>query len=252
MTTLPGAVLRAATLWLVALLWLVPFVAHHAGAQTLPNGFVRLSDVAPHIAQDIRYAGAFNFTGAPVVGYDAAECILTRPTATRLTAVEADLAAQGYGLVVYDCYRPRRSVARFISWSQGRGGPDMGPQFFPGLRRGDLIAMGYIARRSAHSNGTTVDVGLKRRDEALRPTPGGPCDGPMPRRGDTSVDLGTTFDCFSPRSATNAAVGQTARTNRARLASAMSAQGFTGYSAEWWHFRQTDYPAGQAMDFPVR
>jgi len=220
--------------------------------ESLPDGFVRLSDVAPHIAQDIRYAGAFNFIGAPVPGYDAPECILTRTTAARLIAVEVDLAATGFGLVVYDCYRPRRTVTYFVAWAKATSGPDMGPQFYPGLTRADLIPMGYIARRSTHSRGSTVDVGLRRKDEVVRIAPGGPCDGPVPRRGDTSVDLGTSFDCFSPQSSVGAAVGATARANRARLTGAMTAQGFAGYAAEWWHFRQTADPAKDGMDFPVR
>ena len=84
------------------------------------------------------------------------------------------------------------------------------------------------------------------------PGPGGPCDGPVPRRGDTSVDMGTAFDCFSPLSGVDADVGAQARGNRARLTAAMQAQGFAGYGAEWWHFRQTDDPARARMDFPVR
>ena len=230
----------------------------------LPPGFVRLSDLAPKIAQDMRYARSFNFTGALVPGYDAAECILTGFTAQALIRVEARLAAQGYGLVVWDGYRPVRSVQAFVAWAAETGpeavmrpdGLTPGAVFFPGLRRADLIPQGYIAPRSSHSIGHTVDVGLRRagapvpRPDWADATPG---DGPFAARFDeTGLDLGTAFDCFSPLSAVDAPVSTAARANRRRLADAMAAEGFRGYAAEWWHFRNHADPATTPQDFPVR
>src|ERR1051325_3616464 len=86
-------------------------LAFPAVAQQLPVGFVYLRDIDHAIAQDMRYAGPNNFTGAPLPGYDAAECVLREPAARALAAVRADLAPQGLGLKVYDCSRPARAVA---------------------------------------------------------------------------------------------------------------------------------------------
>ena len=101
--------------WAALAALLMPAAALAGG---LPPGFVYLRDVAPGIAQDMRYAGANNFTGRPLPGYDAAECVLRRAAAEALARVEADLAGQNLGLKVYDCYRPTRAVAAFARWAQ--------------------------------------------------------------------------------------------------------------------------------------
>jgi D-alanyl-D-alanine dipeptidase len=218
---------------------------------------VRLSDVAPEIAQVIRYAGSFNFTGAPVPGYAAPECILTRTTAEAMKRVDSALARQGFGLVVFDCYRPRRAVRHFVAWAGGATfGPDTSALFFPDLRRSHLIAAGYISSRSGHSFGHTVDVGLRRAGERVAtpmPEPGQRCDAPLPDRwADTSLEMGTAFDCFSPLSAIGSRVSKQATANRALLADAMAAEGFSGYAAEWWHFRNSADAADEALDFVIR
>lgn len=247
--------------------------ASPAMAEPLPAGFVRLSDLAPQIAQDIRYARAFNFTGGVVPGYDAGECVLTRRTAEALIRAEARLAAEGFGLVVYDCYRPERAVRYFVEWADQTVHPDMRPAgaepagdtppdpltpeqvFLPGLARAELIPGGYVARASGHSVGHTVDVGL-RREGAEVPLPGfadaGPCDAPVDQRADEGPDMGTGFDCFSPLSAIDAVVPPEARANRARLDAAMRAERFRGYAKEWWHFRNVADPADRPQDFPLR
>jgi len=232
---------------------LVALSGSPAAADPLPDGFVRLADLAPGIAQDIRYARAFNFTGAVVPGYQAAECILTEQTARALIAVEARLAKDGYGLIVFDCYRPQRAVAHFVDWAGGAGGEEAG--FFPGLARSDLIPMGYIAARSSHARGVTVDAGLRRTGDPVdRPeVMPAPCDAPFDRRArESTLDLGTGFDCFSPLSGLGADVGPAATANRARLAAAMQAEGFIGYAAEWWHFRNAADPTRTRQDFVIR
>jgi zinc D-Ala-D-Ala dipeptidase len=236
--------------WTALALGLVPGFAF---ADDLPPGFVRLSALAPDIAQDIRYARAFNFTGAPVPGYDAAECILREEVATALIRVEARLKVDGYGLILWDCYRPTRAVDHFAAWAEDGHGPDLGDYFFPDLARGDLIPQGYIARRSAHSKGTAVDLGLIRLgDPPMLPSSadGGRCDASFSERpAETGLDMGTAFDCFSPLSAGAAEVTPQARANRNRLSAAMKTEGFHGYAAEWWHFR---LPLdGAAADFPI-
>lgn len=234
---------------------LVLMLAGPAGAEDLPDGWVRLSEIAPGIAQDIRYARDFNFTAEVVPGYQAPACILRRDAAEALARVEARLQAQGFRLLVFDCYRPARAVRAFMDWTGGKG-PDLGAVFFPGLARGDLVPQGYIARDSSHSRGATVDVGLERAGAPVLRAEAGPglrCDGPPAERPrETSLDLGTSFDCFSPLSGAGAAVSTEARENRARLARAMQAEGFRGYDREWWHFRLPGAGTDEAAHFAVR
>lgn len=231
-------------------------LAGPAAAEPLPEGFVRLRELGPAIRQDIRYATPFNFTGAVVDGYGKAECLLTRAAAQALIRAEARLARQGYGLKLFDCYRPARAVRAFNAWVKARSGPGLGHVFHPGIARGDLVALGYIGATSSHSRGSTVDVGLVRADEPPLPTPAdaGACDGPPAMRPrETSLDLGTSFDCFSPRSAA-AHPGATAeaRRNRDILAAALKAEGFRGYGKEWWHFTLAKEPFPKtAFDFPI-
>ncbi|WP_281407739.1 M15 family metallopeptidase [Mesorhizobium sp. B2-3-15] len=113
-----------------------------APADPLPAGFVRLAEVAPSIRQDIRYANADNFLHRKVNGYDAPVCILTREAAEALSRVQRAIATRGLTLVVFDCYRPARAVADMGEWTAA-GGPD--PQWYPKVKRGDLIAKGYVA-----------------------------------------------------------------------------------------------------------
>lgn len=209
----------------------------------LPGNLVYLRDIDPSIAQDMRYATPDNFTGGPLPGYDAPECILRRDVAQALRKVQASLAAQHLSLKVYDCYRPTRAVAAMARWAQA---PEDGAtrRFYPALDKRRLFA-GYISSRSAHSTGTAVDLTLIRTPapQGTAKVPPydarasyGPCTAPS-RAPDTSLDMGTGFDCFDARSHTaSPAVSAQARRARATLGDAMRAQGFKNYVREWWHF----------------
>jgi D-alanyl-D-alanine dipeptidase len=167
----------------------------------LPAGFVYLRDVDSTIAQDIRYATPFNFTGAPVPGYNAAECVLLRETADALKMVQDDLRTRNLALKVYDCYRPKSAVRSFVKWvrnSSSKGAE----RYFPRSPRADLLKLGYISGASSHSFGTAVDLTLipLPRAPSVPLAPGasyGPCNAPKAEREpDESVDMGTSFDCF--------------------------------------------------------
>ncbi|MFD2181613.1 M15 family metallopeptidase [Rhodoplanes azumiensis] len=232
---------------------IAPAVAQSAG---LPEGFVRLRERDPSIRQDMRYAGPFNFTGRRVPGYLAGECILLRPVADALARAQARLLAEGYSLKVYDCYRPERAVRAFVAWAQSPEPDRMAPIFSPAIHKSQQFALGYIAKRSRHSLGIAVDVGLVRADEPDLPTPreAGPCDGPFAQRArESSLDMGTAYDCSAAASATAARVAPAARANRDRLVGALAAEGFRNYRLEWWHF---DYggptPPLRVWDFPVK
>jgi zinc D-Ala-D-Ala dipeptidase len=232
-----------------------------AAAERLPAGFVYLRDVEPSIAQDMRYAGSDNFTGRPLPGYGAPECVLRRAVAQALAQVQADLARENLSLKVYDCYRPTRAVRAFMRWAQEseKAGAREAPtkRFFPALEKRTLFASGYIAAHSAHSTGSAVDLTLIQRPAAPAPpfdrsAAYGPCTGPAAQRApDTSLDMGSGFDCFDARSHTASGANTPAQQRwRAKLVAAMRAHGLHNYFREWWHF-SFGPRAGPAYDFPI-
>jgi D-alanyl-D-alanine dipeptidase len=233
-------------------------VATPAAARgALPPGFVYLRDVAPGIAQDMRYASADNFTGRPLPGYDGGECVLRRDAALALQRVEADLAPQHLQLKTYDCYRPTRAVRAMARWAAG---PDDGAtrRFYPTLQKRELFALGYIAYHSRHSTGIAVDL-------TLLPLPAPPTAPYDPRRAygactapaaervpDDSIDMGTGFDCFDLKSRTrSAAITPAQRRRRALLVAAMRRRGFKNYFREWWHFEFAGGAPRRAYDVPI-
>jgi zinc D-Ala-D-Ala dipeptidase len=246
-------------LWIIAAATGLAIASQQAAAQGAPPaGFVYLRDVDPTIAQDIRYAGANNFVGRPLPGYEAPECVLRREVAAALKRVQASLAASGLSLKVYDCYRPTRAVAAMAAWAHdGRSGAPT-RRFFPKLQKDSLFALGYISSRSQHSTGIAVDLTLIAAGGASaaafdpKATYGSCTAAAAERSPDNSVDMGTGYDCFDTKSHTASPVGAEQRRWRNTLLTAMAAQGFHNYIREWWHFSYG--PAGRAwpQDFPIR
>jgi zinc D-Ala-D-Ala dipeptidase len=224
-----------------------------------PSSFVALDEVDATILQDMRYATAYNFVGRRIDGYREPLCILTRRAAKALRRAQDALEPKGYTLKVYDCYRPQRAVDHFVRWSQN-GSRRMKREFYPRVDKSRLFDDGYIARRSGHSRGSTVDLTLvelpadpqpvwTRREFGLTP-----CTAPRRRRyPDNSVGMGTSYDCFDTRSHTlDRRIKGRARRNRLLLKRTMDDAGFEPYEKEWWHFtlRGERYP-DRYFDFPV-
>jgi D-alanyl-D-alanine dipeptidase len=126
----------------------------------LPKGFVYLRDMDPTIVQGIRYARSHNFVGRPIRGYLAAECILSQPAANALEDVQRKLAEKELSLIVWDCYRPKRAVDDFLQWSKDPAHSEMKTEFYPRTDKEKLFALGYLAKPSAHSRGSTVDLAI--------------------------------------------------------------------------------------------
>lgn len=153
---------------------------------------------------DIRYATAANFTGAPLPGYERAGAWLRTPVAEHLLAVDTALATKGLAVLVYDAYRPERASKAMVAWAER-------------TKNQWVIDQGYVAPRSQHNKGTTVDLTL------------------VDRASGAPVDMGGAWDEFSSVSHTESATGA-ALANRHTLRDAMRAEGFAPYSKEWWHF----------------
>jgi D-alanyl-D-alanine dipeptidase len=234
------------------------YAALPAHAGEMPKDFVYLRDIDPSIEQDMRYAGPYNFTGKPVPGYGGAECVLVREAAEALKAVQSGLKAKQLALKVYDCYRPARAVAAFVDWSKQPDNLEAKATYYPNLDKTGLFSAGYIATRSGHSRGATVDLTLVPLDAADNPgstaTNAIACTAPQ---GDLAPDgseaMGTTFDCFDVKANTAAAgLTEVERKNRAVLVEAMRARGFNNYAKEWWHFTLSPEPYPDTFfDFPI-
>ena len=235
------------------------FGGAHVLASEMPEDFAYLRDIDPTILQDMRYAGRDNFTGARVPGYEAPECVLVRPAAEALKAVQADLSPKGLTLKIYDCYRPARAVAAFVDWAKEPDLPHAKMTYYPNLAKAALFP-DYIATRSGHSRGATVDLTLvpiaapaqsSAPAESAAPLP---CTAPQQGRApDGSLAMGTSFDCFDVKANTAApGLSNDERNNRTTLVEAMQARGFKNYPMEWWHFTLDPEPYPDTyFDFPV-
>ena len=202
-------------------------------------GMLDIRALVPDMAEDIKYAGSDNFTGAPVDGYRAAKCFLLKPAAEALARVERDLRRRHLRLKLWDCYRPARAVAAFVRWAHDLGNQRTKAGHYPNVDKSQLLG-DYIAPVSNHSRGATADLTLMRcdeRDAHCRP-----------------LDMGTHFDLFDPRAHTDAKqVTATQHANRLLLRQAMAAQGFENYPMEWWHYTLAMHPQPTALyDVPVQ
>lgn len=201
-----------------------------------PEGFVSLGEFIPDAILEIRYYSTYNFVGARIDGYEAPVALATKEAAEALKLVSGDLKEKGLRLVIYDAYRPQRAVDHFARWAQDVQDTAMKSVFYPDVDKADLFRLDFIAKRSGHSRGSTVDVTLL--DEATG----------------QRLDMGGPFDFFGELSHPDAA-GVTAaqRENRMLLQCAMMKRGFKPLSSEWWHFTLRDEPFPHTyFDFPVR
>jgi len=256
--TKPAASRRAMLICAAPILIMMTLPGPASAGSALPRGFVYLRDTDPTIVQDIRYAGSHNFVGRPIKGYLAAECILSDRAATALGTVQRMLAEKKLSLIVWDCYRPKRAVDDFLSWSRDPAHSEMKAEFYPRTDKQKLFALGYLATRSAHSRGSTVDLGIVPSTFSFSPPPG-----PLPLKActlpkgerfeDGTIDLGTGYDCLDALGNTsNASVGEVALRNRQILKFTMVKAGFRAYAREWWHFELVNEPFNrQGFDFEV-
>jgi len=217
---------------------------------SMPAAFVDTATVVDGLVVDMRYFGTDNFIGRRIDGYEAPRCLLARPDAAALAAVQRDLVARGFGLKVHDCYRPARAVAHFVRWARDLADVARKAEYYPDIDKRDLFRLGYIASRSGHSRGATVDLTLVRHSASKTRVNALMAAG----EGTQDVDMGTPFDFFSPKSwPSDRSVSPEAQKNRALLAAAMGRGDFRPYDKEWWHFTLGREPFPSTyFDFPVR
>jgi D-alanyl-D-alanine dipeptidase len=201
----------------------------------LPEGFVYVEDVIPSIQLELRYCLNNNFVGEPVDGYHAEVCILTKQAAYALKKVQEDLKKDSLSLKVFDAYRPQQAVNHFSKWAKNVKDTLMKQQYYPNVDKRNLFRDGYIASKSRHSSGSTIDltiVDLKTGKE---------------------LDMGTPYDYFgTPSWYLHEGLTEAQKNNRALLHNIMLKHGFRHYPKEWWHFTLRGEPfKNQYFDFPV-
>lgn len=197
----------------------------------LEKGFVYLDEAAP-IAWDAKYASSDNLTGAPLAGYLVNRVVGSRELADALRAAAERFSRLGYCLLVYDAYRPARAVRSFVEWAARPEDFKTKARHYPNIDKKDLFHLGYIAEKSGHSRGSSVDLTLTRNGEA--------------------VDMGGIFDLMDETSHHSHPMPDEIARNRLILKENMEASGFRAYDGEWWHYNLVREPYPDTyFDFPI-
>ena len=202
----------------------------------LPDGFVYIKDEIPTAILEIRYFSEDNFVGTRIDGYHAPKAILSKEAAQALKKAADNLYEQGYYIKIFDAYRPQRAVNHFIRWAKDLDDTKMKGKYYPALDKSVLFKLGYIAEKSGHSRGSTVDLTLVDISTGKE------------------LDMGTGFDFFGEISnhGTDLITKQQEK-NRNILRDAMVGAGFEILPEEWWHYKLKDEPYPDTyFDFPVK
>lgn len=233
---------RTISIGMLSFLFLFLSMSHTSAADTfvkkdkLPKGFVYLDELIPTAQYDIRYYSDNNFIGTRIDGYKAPFAIMTSKAAKALKAVSDDLNLQGYELKIFDAYRPKKAVNHFVAWAKDSKDIKMKELFYPNVDKTKLFKLGYIATKSGHSRGSTVDLTI------------------VYKKTGKEVDMGSSFDyldVISNHGSKKITAKQTA--NRNILKKAMVKRGFQLYSKEWWHYTLNNEPyPKQYFDFDVQ
>lgn len=210
-----------------------------AQSSTLPEGFVYADQMIPDIKVDLRYTTKHNFVGMPIDGYVHPRFILTAQAAHALKEVQEELRTFGLSLKIFDGYRPQRAVDHFVRWAKDVNDARMKSEFYPDVKKENLFKEDYIAAKSSHSRGSTVDLTIT----SIAAPPN-----------DTDLDMGSGFDLFAPKSwPTSLDVTTEARAHRMLLQLLMRKHGFEPYPKEWWHFTFRNEPFPDTyFNFPVQ
>lgn len=209
--------------------------AQVSGSAPLPEGFSYIGEVIPDIRLELRYFTQDNFIGVPIDGYLAPRGIMTTEAARALRKVQTELKPFGLGLKIFDAYRPQQAVDHFVRWAEDISDTLMKASYYPEVKKRNLFKEGYIAARSGHSRGSTVDLTVISLADGVE------------------LDMGGSYDFFGVASwPDHPDLSPTQRSNRLLLRTLMTKHGFKPYDKEWWHFTLLDEPFPDTyFTFPV-
>ena len=200
----------------------------------LPDGFVYINDIDNRIKIDLRYSTKNNFTGKVIDGYRSNKAIISSEAAKALIQVQNDLAKINLSLKIFDAYRPQMSVNYFMNWSKDLSDTINKSIYYPKIKKSKLFPLGYIAERSGHSRGSTVDLTIVDNITFIE------------------LDMGTPYDFFGPESATDFIdITDKQKSNRLILLENMTKNGFKNYSKEWWHYTLKEEPFNDYFNFII-
>ena len=191
----------------------------------MSDGFVFIDEAVPGVRWDSKYATWDNFTGKPVDGYLVNRIVGTTALADALVHARDEAAARGFGLLLWDGYRPQRATERFIQWSEEPEDGAKKQRHYPNIERNQMFDLGYVAARSGHSRGSTVDLTIFHLQSGELADMGGDHD---------------VMDEISHHGAAGVTAVQT--TNREHLLQIMEGSGFNRYDEEWWHYSLANEP----------
>ena len=220
---------------LTLILFVTPAAAQRSTSPDDPTGFVVLGEYIPDIIQEIRYYSTYNFVGERIDGYEMPCSLLTIEAAQALKAVSDDVMKLGYRLKIYDAYRPQKGVDHFMRWAKDINDTRMKSAFYPEIDKARIIPEGYVAVKSGHTRGSTVDLTL------------------VDAKTGKELDMGGTFDYFGEKSHPDyKKITKAQYKNRMILREAMIRHGFKPLEEEWWHFTLKDEPYPDTyFTFPV-
>ncbi|MCX7550616.1 M15 family metallopeptidase [Xanthomarina sp. F2636L] len=203
--------------------------------KSLPEGFVYAQTLIPDLNIELRYYSTNNFVGDTIAGYHANKLIVTKPTAEALKKVQEELLLHNLCLKVYDAYRPQEAVNHFIKWARKLDDTLMKQHFYPDVKKRHLFKEGYIASKSGHSRGSTVDLTIIDADTH------------------DPLDMGSPYDFFGePSWVAYQNLNEEQKANRQLLQRIMAKHGFRNYPKEWWHFTLRNEPFPKTyFSFPV-
>lgn len=189
------------------------------------SGFVQIHEAIPNITYDIRYQSTDNFVGAVVDGYKVPTAYISKEAAEALKKVQADLNTEGLGLKIFDAYRPQKAVDHFVRWGKAVADTLTKSKYYPEINKARVFELGYVAKKSGHTRGSTVDLTIIYM-EAL-----------------TEMDMGSGWDYFGAISHHDSPLVDSVHTaHRNKLRNLMKTHGFKEYSNEWWHYTLANEP----------
>jgi D-alanyl-D-alanine dipeptidase len=199
------------------------------------RNFVYIHESNPDIVLDVRYFSEDNFMGTRVDGYHKALILVTKQAGHALSEVQENLSQQGLGLKIFDAYRPQKAVDHFSRWAKDPADTLTKRKYYPDLPKDRLFELGYIAEKSGHTRGSTLDLTV------------------VDLRTGTELDMGSRWDFFGEISHHDSPlINEEATANRNLLRDVMIKHGFEPYAGEWWHYTLVDEPFPETyFDFDV-